>query len=202
MGQFISYGLLILGVAFAAFIWWRYTSVRRGARKRDEKILLLLDPISERLSRKEVVTESEIRDLAGQRHVRVLLFQMLSYFGATDLFPEELLDAGAQAEALLAYWMMHPNELQEPPEQLEREAVVRRVIHGHEAQFYVLRFRMRSGHWAGSDWLLGVAGPFFDAVAPFAGPAGAFSRLVDKAGVVTADDLVDWYVGMMLRKGA
>ncbi len=35
------YVIVGMAVAVALFLWWRYTSVARGARGRDEKILQL-----------------------------------------------------------------------------------------------------------------------------------------------------------------
>jgi hypothetical protein len=191
-----------LGALLLAFLWRMLTSVQRGAGQRDQKILPLLDPIAAKLSRKEAASKSEVLDVAKIRHARPLLYQLLSHFGASSLFPTELLSATAQAEALLAYWMMHPNELQEAPEEMQPEEVVRRKIDGQDAEFHVLRYRMRPGHWAGADWLLGVAGPFFDGDPPFSGRASAFARVSDTAGSTKASELVDWYVGMVQRMSA
>lgn len=59
-------------------------------------------------------------------------------------------------------------------------------------------FRMPLGRWAGPDWLLGLAGPYFQEDTPFGGPAGAFSRAGDKAGTTSPRDLVNWFVGLVL----
>src|SRR5262245_60439548 len=113
------YVLAGIGVLLVAFIWWRYTSVARGARQRDEKLLVVLDPIAERLSRKDPVTAEEIANLSRQPQYRPMLYQLLKHFERLDLFPAEALTMEAQGAGVLAYWMMHPNELQDAPKEIE-----------------------------------------------------------------------------------
>lgn len=89
---------------------------------------------------------------------------------------------------------MHPNELQDVPEQMELVEVVRRQLNGENAEFFVFRYKMAPGHWAAEDgWLLGLVGPFFDYHSPYT-ITGAFSRRGDKEGKVKPAELVDWYL--------
>lgn len=188
------------GVLFVAFIGWRYTSVARGARQRDERILRMLDPITEKLMAGGLVTTGEIESLAKRPAARPFLYDMLKHFEQLDLFPEQYKSESAQAEARLAYWMMHPNELQDAPEQIELVETVTRAIDDRPGRFYVFRYLMPNGHWAGQEWLLGLAGPYFDNLPPYAGPAGAFSRCGDQHGKVQPNELVDWYIGLFSQK--
>ena len=64
--------------AIALLLIWRYASVARGARRRDEALSRRLAPLAARLEAKQPV-----------------------------------------AEAVLAYWLQHPNELRSAPEALE-----------------------------------------------------------------------------------
>jgi hypothetical protein len=146
------------------------------------------------------VSPGDVQAIAAAPQVRPLLYQMLSHFDALHLFPPEYLNAERQADSQLAYWIMHPNELQEAPSEMETAAVVDRQLDGRPVQFYVLRYRMREGHWAGEDWLLGVAGPFREGAEPYS-EATAFSRAGDKESSTEPGDLVDWYIEMMHRKG-
>ena len=61
-------GALVL--IFVAFVVWRYTSVKRGTRQRDEKIAQHLDPIAEKLAKKEQVSSDEVSTLAEQPQMR------------------------------------------------------------------------------------------------------------------------------------
>lgn len=197
MTTFLTYAAIAVAVLLAAFVWWRWTSVARGARKRDERILAILKPLADELLAGRQPSPQAVAQVADLPHARVLLHRMLTDLDAAQLFPERHLSVAAQAEAQLAYWMMHPNELCDPPEELANVAVVRRRLGDEEADFHVLRFRMPDGYWEGRDWLLGLAGPFFDGDPPYCGPAGAFSRAGDKADETDPKQLVDWFIGMV-----
>ena len=197
------YTIAAIVVVVVMFVWWRYTSVARGARHRDEQILSALDPIGERLSKKEAVEAAEIDNLAQRPQYRPMLHQMLKHFERLDLFPETYITQCAQAQGALAYWLMHPNELQDAPEEIECIDEVHRE-HGKESITYiVLRYRMPPGHWAEKDgWLLGLAGPFLPNDVPYSGVVTAFSRCGDKEGEIAPAELIDWWLGMLKKKGA
>ncbi|MCY2954300.1 MAG: hypothetical protein NTU53_20395 [Planctomycetota bacterium] len=195
------YILLAIGILIVAFIWWRYTSVARGARRRDETILRLLAPTGEKLSNKEPVSAEESGALADRPHIRPMLYAMLKHFERLDLFPQKYLDPRSQGEATLAYWLMHPNEMGGDPEEIELVETVTRQFGGVQHEFFVYRYKMPKGHWASGDgWLLGLAGPFIENDVPYSGTAVAFSRCGDKHGAVEAAELVDWYIGMIGKK--
>jgi hypothetical protein len=200
----MMYALAAVGslvVAFVAFICWRYTSVARGARQRDEKLLVVLDPIAEKLSKKEPVTAEEIANLSRQPQYRPMLYHLLKHFERLDLFPAEALRIAAQGAGILAYWMMHANELQDAPDQIELVEEVERDLQGERGRFLVFRYRMPPGHWAERDgWLLGLAGPFLDKDLPYSGVAVGFSRCADKHGEVKPPELIDWFIGVVARK--
>jgi hypothetical protein len=191
-------GLIVLVLGLFIYL---YTGVARGARKRDERVLREIAPVGERLFNGEAVPADEIRALAARPHLRWLLYQMLKKIDRVKDFPAEFTDRQAQAEAVLAYWMLHPNELQDPPESMELAAIERREVLGVEGDFYVFRYLMPEGHWAGREWLLGLAGPFCEKDAPYEFErAGGFSRCGDKSSEVKPAQLVDWYVGMLEKK--
>jgi hypothetical protein len=199
----MTYAFFGIGFAIVAFIWWRYTSVARGARQRNLKIFAALNPIEKRFAAKEPVTADEIAQIAKQPQYRWILYHMMKHFERLDLFPTEHLSIVGQGEGYLAYWMMHPNELQSPPSEIELIESFDRNVNGTACKFLVYRFRMAEGHWAAKDgWLLGVAGPFVEGDAPYSGLASSFSRTGDKDGITKPSELVDWFVGMMTKKGA
>jgi hypothetical protein len=197
------YALIAVGILIVAFIWWRYTSVARGARQRDEKLMAVLDPLAQKLSKKEPVTAEEIANLSRQPQYRPMLYQLLKHYERLDLFPADALSIQAQGAGILAYWMMHPNELQDAPSEIELVEEIEKDIQGERARFLVHRYRMPSGHWAGDDgWTLGLAGPFVANDVPYSGLAAGFSRCGDKHGEVKPEELIDWFVGMVTRKSA
>jgi len=184
----------VVVVALIAFVAWRYTSVARGAKARDEALLKRLDPLAARFEAKSAVTADEVAALAASPELRHMLHAMLTHFEATHLLPADFLSREAQAEATLVHWMMHPNELQAAPSAIELVEKVNRQVSGRDVDFYVFRYRMPEGHWAGKEWLLGLAGPFVADDPPYESAAGGFSRAGDVVGKVTPAQLVDWYV--------
>jgi len=196
------YAIGIVVVLAVAFLWWRITSVARGARQREAKIMRALTPVGEKLSRGSEVTPAEVARLCERYELRPVLYAILDQFGRLDLYPDSLKSWECQAEGLLAFWMMHPNEYRDPPTQMECVQREERDLGGRKATFLVLRFRMPEGHWSGHDtWHLGVSGPFFENGAPFAGPASAFSRCGDTLETVQPGELVDWFVNLVRQKG-
>lgn len=190
----------VLIVAFVAFVVWRYSSVARGAAKRDRALLNLLEPVGTRLERKEAVRPEELAALVRRPELRSLVFRMLTEFDRLDLFPAELLSKPAQAEATLVYWLLHPNELQAAPEEIELIEAIEQPYGNRTAEFFVFKYRMPQGHWAGTGWLLGLAGPYFSGEEPYQSVAGGFSRAGDQVGSVTPSELVSWYAGMHFER--
>jgi len=189
---------IVLGVfiAIAAFVAWRYTSVARGARARDESLLRRLDPLGQRLERSAEVRPDEIQRLAASPELRPYLHSMLTVYQQLQLFPSQFLSQEAHAESALVYWLLHPNELEAAPSALELVDKVERQVSGRQGTFYVFRYKMPTGHWAGSEWLLGLAGPFFSDDTPYRRHVAGFARAGDHAGKVTATELVDSYLSL------
>lgn len=201
--EYVIATVVAIVVLLSAFVWWRYTSVARGARQRDQRILPLIDPIGEKLASGKQPSIEEIENVANKSYARPFLYQALKHFERLDLFPKRFTTPEAQAESKLAYWMMHPNELQDAPETIELSEKVTRQLDGEKVDFYVFRYQMTDGHWAARDgWLLGLAGPFFENDVPYSGVAGAFSRCGDKYAEIKPDELVEWYIEMATRKSA
>jgi hypothetical protein len=189
--------LLIIG-----FVAWRWTSVARGARQRDEKLLARLEPLGLKLDAGHPVSPEEVELIAARPEIRYLLFAVLRRMNRPDLIPTNYTSSVAQGESALAYWMMHPNEEQEAPQAIELVETVNRTLDGQEAEFHVYRYRMPAGHWAAKDsWILGLAGPMNPGTEPYSEMPGAFSRGGDLQGKVKPAGLVDWYIGVLQQKG-
>jgi hypothetical protein len=171
-------------------------------RERNEKLLARLDPVAKKIETGQAVSPQEIEVLAARPEIRLVLFRMLREMKRPELLPTKYSSSVAQGESALAYWMMHPNELQEAPEAIEFVETVQRPIDGQDADFHVYRYKMPAGHWAGKDgWILGLAGPMKRGVEPYSEMPGAFSRVGDIEGKVKPSELADWYIGMLRQKG-
>jgi len=187
----IAFVVVLLLIAFLA---WRYTSVARGGRKRDRRIIAQLDALAQRLDNGKDVTQGEIIDLGSRHELRYALYILLKEKERLYLVPDGWRTIESQAKAALAYWMMHPNELCDPAEQIEVVDIQKRTIADCTSKFVCLKYRMSVGHWAGRSWHLAVAGPYFEHSMPYSGEAGAFARGGDIVGKVQPDELIDWYI--------
>ncbi len=190
----VVYAIVGILAALVAFVLWRVASVGRGARERDARVLRELGAVEAGLRSGAEVHAPVIADLAAKPQLRRLLFDMLRQHDKTDLFPEEHLGRRSQAEAALVYWMMHPNELQDPPAELQHLVTLSRDVVDKKAEFEVFRYRMPPGHWAGSAWILGLAGPFFAGDGPYEGPATGWSVASDTEERATPDGVLDGYL--------
>lgn len=192
----IWYLLAIPLLLLAFYVMWRRGSVRRGIAQRDEVILDRLDPLAEKLNAKESVLPDEVREVGSALENRPLLFEMLGYFERHDLFPREWQSREEQARAMLSYWLLHPNELQAAPVEVEAIENMECVVKGESGVFEVLRYRMAEGHWAGTEWRIGVVGPFCEGEPPFSTVAMAFSGAAPE-GSISGAEAVDEFVGIV-----
>ena len=192
---------IVVGLV-VVFIIWRWTSVGRGAQQRDEKLIPRFDLIEKKINAGEAIFLQEIEALAMRPENRYMLFALLRHYKRSDLLPTQYSSSVSQGESALSYWLMHPNELQDAPEEVEFVETVKRSVGGQEADFHVYRYKMPAGHWAAKDgWLLGLAGPMSIGSEPYSDSPGAFSRVGDVEGKVKPSEIVDWYIGVMQQKG-
>ena len=99
-----------------------------------------------------------------------------------------------QAEADLAYWMMHPQEFGAAPQKFELAGRVEREFAGELGPFFVFKYREPR---EGGKLRLGVSGPFRADENPYESRATSFSRGKDGE---TPEELVDWYIGVRKAK--
>lgn len=193
----------ILGVLLGGFVWRRFTSVQRGIDARDARIVARLQPVEDRLRSGIAANTSEVALLAASPENRPLLHALLKHYEQLSFFPKEHLTVEAQAKANLSYWMMHPNELGDPPVEIEVVETITRSLDGIDGDFVVLRYLMGAEHWASKDgWMLGLSGPFISSEPPYSGVANGFARCSDKCGRVAPEELVDWYIGVAYGRRA
>ena len=195
--------LAIVLVLLVAFVVWRWTSVSRGAAVRDEILSAQIDSLVRKIDGGETVTQQDVAALAARPENRFVLFAALRHRHRADLLPGDYSSSVAQGESALAYWLMHPNELQDAPAAMELVETITRPIDGHDAEFHVYRYRMPEGHWAAKNgWMLGIAGPMPVAAEAYSEMPGAFARGdSDVDSKVQPSELVDWYIEMLRQKG-
>lgn len=178
----MRYVLIILGVVVGlivlAFVLLVINSILGSRRQRQRaraKLAAVLDPMAAGREPDPVV----VRDLAAQPETRNALYEALAEVNRQHLFPPEFRTRKAFAEADLAYWLAHPNELRNAPDEMELAQVVTLPAEDTTVEYYLFRFRTRPPHWAAKKgWMVGVSGPYLkDPDAPLADPSGTFSEL-------------------------
>lgn len=171
--------LLILGALvalFVLFIAWRIYATHAGTRRTYLRLAAKIAPVNQALQEGRVPRQIDLDVFAADRTTRKVLYEALEAHNRLDLFPAAFRTQEALAEADLAAWLSHPNELGAPPDEIE--LIEKTPAPGLDGQvYYVFRFRVRAPHWAANDgWMAGVAGPYDNRGELAAHGRGTFSR--------------------------
>ena len=166
----------VLGLVALVGAWLVYAAVA-GSRRAYEAQLSRIAPVTQALGAGQDPSEQDLVTFASDRGTRRILFEVLEQQGKLHLFPRQFLTWEGMAEADLAAWLTHPNELGSVPDEMELVGKVRAPSGAAETQYFVFRFRAKPPHWAARDgWLAGVAGPYDVSQAPRPYGSGTFSR--------------------------
>jgi hypothetical protein len=162
----VVFVLLVINLSLA--------SSRQKKRAR-AKLAAVLDP----LDAGQEPDPAAVRQLAADRETRNALYDALAERGKQALFPREYRTRQAFAESDLAFWLSHPNELKNVPDEMQVAQVVTVPTDVGPVEYYLFRFRTNPPHWAADKgWMAGVSGPYArDPKAALAAPAGTFSEL-------------------------
>jgi hypothetical protein len=116
------------------------------------------------LCRDEEVDPEQIERVAASLEMRMTFMRRLKNPGMESLMPPEWTEPEALAASDLCNWAAHPNELGEPPEEVElMDAVPIESEDGEEDFVYLFRFREYPKPWEpGEGWMAGIAGPIRD----------------------------------------
>jgi hypothetical protein len=163
-----------LGLVALLVVWRLYATIAGGERAYN-RLLAEIAPITRALAAGHDPAEADLVTFASDRRTRRVLYDVLDHQRKLHLFPRQFLTWEAMAEADLAAWLNHPNELGSPPD--EMELMTRARDPGVDTHYFLFRFRMRPPHWAAKDgWLAGVAGPYDLSQEPKPYGPGTFSR--------------------------
>lgn len=81
--EMLKYVLIGVVAPIIGFIIWRFASVGRGARQRDERLARELDPLANRLEQRAVVDKNEVLAFARKPQFRHMLYALLKHFNRT-----------------------------------------------------------------------------------------------------------------------
>jgi hypothetical protein len=158
--------LAIIGsfvVFVIVFAVWRYFATISGSRKTTEGLLKRIEPVIADLESNRQPKVTEIESLAADATTRNIFYSALKHIGRSDLFPAQYRTLEAIGESDLVVWLLHPNELNAKPDEIEAVKTIEKIEDGNKCRFVVYRFRTHPPHWASKDgWLAGIAGPYFE----------------------------------------
>jgi hypothetical protein len=82
--------------------------------------------------------------------------------GKAEYFPTEYRTMEMIAESDLVRWLMHPNELQVAPGEIELLRQLDVTEDEKRGSCFLFRFRVEPPHWAADrGWMSGIAGPYW-----------------------------------------
>ncbi len=157
---YIILGLILLVVVLflAYLVYVTYSESKHVVRIKNKLI-----PIVSALENGQEPNSELVRSLAADPETRNRLFDCLAAFDRLEAIPPEYRTQLAIAESDMVYWLCHPNELRQPPDEIEMMETVE-IDLGAEAgrkRFYVFRYRTHPPHWAAGDgWMAGISGPY------------------------------------------
>jgi hypothetical protein len=164
----LAYGFIafIVVVAVGAATWY----IRRGRQTdRDSfqlrmKLADEIEPVTRAIYAGEEPLPEALERAAADPRTRNTLFEFLLFHHKLESFPSRYRTAEAFAESALVQWLMHPNELGVPPDEIELANEVRdpprSTVMGRRDRWFVFRFRTLPPHPAAEDgWMAGVVGP-------------------------------------------
>lgn len=195
------YIIIAIAAVIIFFIIWRLTSVSRGLSKVNKRIFKSAYPIWNKVDADEPVTKEEVFEFAKKPELRHILFMTLRNLNLNEIIPSDFDNEVHQAESSLCYWMMHPNELQDPPETIEFIKTLTRTINDQEKLFYFFKYKMPKGHWAGQDWLIGFVGPIEPLKKPYEFPQNAFTSANHIYGKISCEEILEWWTEIIRSRG-
>ena len=169
--------LWIIGVPVGLYtlLWIRAV---RATLARNRRLDATIAPVVAAVAAGDPAATARVAACAKDPATRNDLYARLAEAGKTDLFPQEFRAIEKIAESDMVRWLMHPNELQTPPESIELLCQVEVTETGRHGRCFLFRFRVAAPHWAADrGWMSGIAGPFWDGDAQPGAGRRTFSEL-------------------------
>jgi len=171
--------IVTIVVMIIVFIIWRYYSVNAGYTKAMMPLYARVEPVVAAIQEGKDVAVSDIEALAKRSDTRAILYQGLAAVDRLHRFPAQYQSLEQIAESHLVIWLLHPNELNAVPDEIELVKTVERS-EGDPPEpllFFIFKYRTHPPHWAADKgWMAGIAGPYWENELPVAPPSCVFSR--------------------------
>jgi uncharacterized protein YxeA len=184
--------IAILGLTFIIVLSLFLTNyfAKRKFRRFIKKKYAAIQGLTQKLEDEQLILRHEIMALINQPGLRQAVFQILSSYQRTDLFPPEYNTIEKGAESYMVTWLEFPTELGRAPDEIKLLAKI--SIEDDVLTYCVFKYRAEEPRWAAKmNWMMGVAGPYSSESLPYDVPKRIFSRF-NKLGSISPEEEVKW----------
>lgn len=158
----MKFVLWIVGALVGLFILLWMNAIRATisrTRRLNKQIGPVVTAVAEGHENASELVLACAKDPATRNH----LYARLKDMGMAETFPGEYRTIEKIAESDLVRWLMHPNELQIAPGEIELLRQLDVTDEQKCGRCFLFRFRVEAPHWAADrGWMSGIAGPFWD----------------------------------------
>jgi hypothetical protein len=188
--------ILLVVVIIVLLIIFLLIKVKLGSLKTGWQMTKKLEPIRTALKNDQELDKNLIETLASDPLTRNSLYDELEKFNKSEFFPAKYRTKKYFAESDLVFWLNHPNELRQPPDEIELTEIItlNSDTEPQKLEYYLFRFCTKLPHWASQNgWMAGVSGPYLTSEnAPLISPPGTFSEL-EKYDSKTPQEHVEYF---------
>jgi hypothetical protein len=182
--------ILVLTLLIAVAVLFNNYIIKQRFRKFIKRKYDAIHALRQKLETSERVSDNEIMPLVRQPALRQGVYQVLSSYNRTDLFPSYYYTCEKGAESYLVTWLEFPTELGRAPEEIQLLSTV--ALEQGQSTYYVFKYRSHLPPWAAKlSWMLGVAGPYSINTLPYDVPGRIFSRF-NTIDTISVEDEVKW----------
>ena len=164
--------IILISVNFLLFKFI-YHRIRVSKLTNEELKFDTIRSIYKKLKKSELPNINRVKKNAYNIKNRVLIFDVLSMFNKTDLFPKELFSIEKAAESYLANWLNRKDDFDDFPDEIFYESKI-----DLEKGDTILIFKFKN--YPDSEWMVGYVGYAPSTVNPYSVPDFILSNLNTK----------------------
>jgi hypothetical protein len=171
----VLFTIVVVIVLLYLYLLWKGN---QATKKREQIVSENLKPIISAIENNTTIDNQVFKDPS----IRISAYLTLKSYDKLHLFPKEYNNFISGAESSLAFWLLHPNELDAVPDEVEfvQKISINEKVDGQNkiADYYIFKFKVNAPHWAAEDgWMAGISGPYTDESSPYDYVSGTFSQL-------------------------
>ena len=193
---------VVVGVVVIGFLLLVLNLVLASGRQK-KRARARLAPVMDAIEAGGQPDPAAVRKVAADPETRNALYDAMAEAGKAALFPPEFRTRRAYAESDLVYWLCHPNELRQAPDEIQLAQIISLPSEAGPVEYYLFRFRTNPPHFANDKgWMAGVSGPYAKGTTvPAEAPGGTSSEL-EPYGARTPQEHVQFFHDKAVAAGA